>query len=62
MVSASSLERDTEEGIDSPAIDISDAVTAAAADKAKAAMIAALRRKLIFTQKHAVLGRKRRLF
>jgi hypothetical protein len=38
---------------------MSDAETAAAADKAKAATMAALKRKLITAQNHAVIGRKR---
>ncbi|MES2159395.1 MAG: hypothetical protein V4512_16495 [Pseudomonadota bacterium] len=59
MVSAVSLGREAADGIVSPAIDMSEAETAAAADKVNAAKMAAFRRKLIITQKHAVLGRKR---
>ncbi|MEE2739802.1 MAG: hypothetical protein VYA35_00265, partial [Pseudomonadota bacterium] len=57
MAAGTVFGKDVTEAMDSPAIDISEADMAAAADKAKAATIAALKRKLISAQKQAVLGR-----
>jgi arsenate reductase-like glutaredoxin family protein len=61
LVSAAVSGRETVDREASLALDMSDAVTAAAADSVNAAMIAAFRRKLIIAQNRAVIGQKRRL-